>query len=106
MTKKLRRKRQYYSMTPILRALSLEGFCEHDALQIRKWNAAQVKRDNRRMEEAEKLQVELSRVMKNLSRADRLIVGKFFAMREAIAFKAGITAGIGVRLTEDSIVED
>jgi len=87
------------SLWPILRLLDTEGFTEYAAARIQRYHRKRVADQVRQMQSFERNKKRLSEVMRNLSPADRLVIGKFMSIKEAMAFDAGLRIGLTARVT-------
>lgn len=89
------------SLIPILEVLDTEGFTEYSAQLVQRYNRKKAKQHSSRMDAYEKKKTRLSKVMQKLNDGERLIVGKFFAQREAMALDAGLRIGLTARVVLD-----
>lgn len=94
------------SLAAVFRLLDTEGFTEHSAACVQRYNRRQVAGRARQMIRYEKNRKRFSDVAKALSPGDKLILGKFIATREAMAFDAGLRIGLSAGLCGSEGAED
>lgn len=99
-TKRRLKKPRLDSLAPIFRLLDTEGFTEHSAACVQRYNRRQATARARQMATYERNRKRFSEMAKGLSKGDRLILGKFIATREAMAFDAGLRIGLSASTFE------
>jgi hypothetical protein len=94
------------SLNAVFRLLDTEGFSEYSAGHILRYNRKQAKAREQQMARFERNKKRLSEVMRQLSAADRLVVGKFFSAKEAMAFDAGLRIGLSARCCDVAVDDE
>lgn len=85
---------QIRSSVHIARLLDGEGYTEEIVARVERWQRHQVKTAARRQKRFENTRIAASDSFAKLSRADRIIVGRFIAMKDRMAFEAGLKIGL------------
>lgn len=76
----------------IARILGTEGYSIHVHNEVKRWWKRTVM-DQRRAKKIARLEREFGEFMKDASEADRLLVGRFIALRAQQSFEAGFRIG-------------
>lgn len=82
------------SAVVIARLLGTEGFTDHLANEIERYWKTKSGLTNRQLKQLQQLDEKLSEVMKGLSVADRLVVGRFIGLHKKMSFETGLKIGL------------
>lgn len=94
------------SLIALMELLDVEGFDEYAAALVLRYNRRKADLHGERMRNFEAQKKKLSETMKKLSQDECLIVGKFFAIKEAMAFDAGLRIGLMGRTFKGQLAID
>jgi hypothetical protein len=78
----------------VARLLATEGFTDHTANQVERYWKRRSGLSPRQHRQLKQLETELSEIMKGLSAAERLVVGRFIGLRMKMAFDTGLKIGL------------
>ena len=86
--------KQIRTSATIVKLLGSEGFSDFTKNEVDRYWKQRSGLTKRQKNQIVKLKKELSGIMKNLSKADCLVVGKFIGLKQKISFDVGLKIGL------------
>ena len=93
------------SLAKVLRTLDCEGFSEYALNQIQRFTRRNEIQAAKGLKEREAIKARFSKIMKGLSRADRVAVGRFVSSQAKISFEAGLKMGLAGKQVQEASKE-
>jgi hypothetical protein len=78
----------------VARLLATEGFTDHTANEVERYWKRRSGLSPRQHRQIAKLEAELSEMTKEMSAAERLVLGRFIGLRMKMAFDTGLKIGL------------